>query len=55
MALTRSGRELAKVVDLAPMNEYSQALIKFFQTNNLQMTEVDSATPKIYRNPLPTA
>ena len=42
VALTRSGQELSRIVDLEPMNEYAQALMKFFQGDNLQMTEVDS-------------
>ena len=43
VALTRSGRELSRIVDLAPMNEYTQALTKFFKEKNLQMIEVDSS------------
>ena len=30
VALTRSGRELSRIIDLVPMNEYTQALTKFF-------------------------
>ena len=30
VALTRSGRELSRIVDLEPMNKYAQALMKFF-------------------------
>ena len=47
VALTRSGRELLRIVDLEPMNEYSQALMKVFQGKNLQMTEVDSSQPQL--------
>ena len=47
VALTRSGRELSRIVDLEPMNEYAQALMKFFQGKNLQMTEVDSWQPQL--------
>ena len=43
VALTRSGQELSRIVDLAPMNEYTQALTKFFKEKNLQMIEVDSS------------
>ena len=43
VTLTRSGRELSRIVDLAPMNEYTQALTKFFKEKNLQMIEVDSS------------
>ena len=43
VTLTRSGRELSRIVDLAPMNEYTQALTKFFKEKNLQMIAVDSS------------
>ncbi len=42
VALTRSGEELRRIVDLEPMDEYTQDLMKFFQHNNLQMTEVST-------------
>ena len=44
VALTQSGQELSRIVNLEPMKEYAQALMKFFQTKNLQMIEVDSST-----------
>ena len=47
VALTRSGRELSRIVDLEPMNEYAQALMKFFEAKNLQMTEVNSWQPQL--------
>ena len=46
VALTRSGQELSRVVDLAPMSEYAQALMEFFQTKNLKMTEVGGPEPQ---------
>ena len=47
VALTRSGRELSRIVNLEPMNKYAQALMKFFEANNLQMTEVDNSQPQL--------
>ena len=49
VALTRSGRELSNVVGSEAMNEFSQALSNFFQGQNLQMTEVESGKPQIFR------
>ena len=46
VALTRSGQELSRIVDLAPMNEYTQALTRFFKEKKLQMIEVDSSRPQ---------
>ena len=46
VALTRSGRELSQIVELEPMDEYAEALAKFFASKNLQMTEVDSLLPR---------
>ncbi len=43
VALTGSGRELSRIVDLVPVNKYAQALMNFFQKNNLKMIEVDRA------------
>ena len=42
VALTRSGRELSRIVGVDAMDEYAQALRKYFRNNKLQMTEVDS-------------
>ena len=47
VALTRSGRELSRVVDLEPMGDYAEALMEFFEAKNLQMTEVDSSLPRV--------
>ena len=46
VGLTQAGRELSRVVDLVPMDDYAQALMKFFQARNLTMTEVGSAAPQ---------
>ena len=46
VALTQSGRELLRIVDLAPMNDYTQVLIDFSQTKKLHVTEVDGPLPK---------
>ena len=45
MALTRSGRELSRIVGFEPMVTYGQALLKFFKENNLQMKEVADSRP----------
>lgn len=42
VALTRSGQELSRIVSLEPMNQFTQALMKFFETQNLRMTELTS-------------
>ena len=42
VALTRSGRELSRIVGVDAMDEYAQALKEYFANNRLQMTEVDS-------------
>ena len=46
VALSRSGQELSRIVDLASMNEYTQALMEFFKTMGLQMTEFDGPIPE---------
>ena len=47
VALTQAGRELSRVVDLRPMPEYVQELMKFFAKSGLRMVEVDSMQPHI--------
>ena len=42
VALTRSGQELSRIIDLEPMDEYAQALRQFFEGRHLQMVEVPS-------------
>ncbi len=44
VALTSSGIELSHIVYREPMEEYTRDLIAFFQTKNLQMTEVKTIT-----------
>ena len=43
VALTRSGRELSRVVDLQTMEQYTQALKAYFESRNMQMTEVNKS------------
>ena len=45
VALTRSGRELSRIVDVEPMDQFTQALMKFFRTKSLGMTELTSGDP----------
>ena len=45
VALNRSGIELARVVELEPMDKYAQELDNYFQKNNLQMTETNMSYP----------
>ncbi|MDE0300496.1 MAG: DUF2806 domain-containing protein [Candidatus Poribacteria bacterium] len=47
VALTQSGAELLKVVDIDPVDNYTQDLIRFFNQEGLQMTESDSTEPQI--------
>ena len=49
VALTRSGRELSRIVDLEPINKYAQALMKFFKTKNLKMTEINNWQPQVFK------
>ena len=46
VALTQSGQELSRIVNLKPMNEYAQALMKFFESKNLRMDEVGILRPQ---------
>ena len=41
VALTKSGMELSEVVDIEPMEEYTQDLEKFFEGKNLKMLKTD--------------
>lgn len=47
VALTRSARELSRIVDIESMNEYAQALENFFKSHNLQMIEIDNGEPQL--------
>ena len=42
VALTRAGRELSRIIDCQPMDEYRQELKAFFKSDELIMTEVDT-------------
>ena len=47
VGLTNSGRELSKIVEIKPMDRYSQDLAQFFERNGLRMIEVDGEKPRI--------
>ena len=47
VALTSSGRRLSRIVHKEPTEEYTRDLIAFFETQNLQMTEVK--TPAVHQ------
>ena len=49
VALTISGRELAKVIDIQPMEEFAQDLSRYFKKNGLQM--IEGVGPHIVRSP----
>ena len=42
VALSRAGRELFRVVDQDPMEDYTEALKKFFEGHKLQMLEINT-------------
>ena len=46
VALTRAGQELSRVIDIEPMPEYTQALMKFFEKQELRMVQVDGIQPQ---------
>ena len=48
VALTKSGQELSRIVDLESANRYSQDLKKYFDDNSLNMVQVDSWMPRTY-------
>ena len=50
VALTESGQELSKIVELEPMEEFASDLMNFFRGKKLQMTEVDSSQAQIVNN-----
>ena len=47
VALTSSGRELSKIVQIEPVDEYSKNLAEFFKRNGFQMTAVGDAQPRV--------
>lgn len=53
VSLTKSGRELSRVVDLEPVEQYRLALIKYFEQKNFQMVEVASRQPQVFSNSSP--
>ena len=42
MALTKSGQELSRIVELEAADKYALNLREYFKKNNLTMTEVPS-------------
>lgn len=49
VALTRSGREMSRIVELEPMAEYKQDLMTFFESSGFQMIEVPSNQPVVFQ------
>ena len=49
VALTRSGREMSRIVELEPMEEYMQDLMTYFESSGFQMTEVTSNQPRVFQ------
>ena len=47
VALTKSGQELSRIIDVEPVDQYNQELRVYFENNNLQMIEVGSQQPLI--------
>lgn len=47
VVLSRAGRELSNVVELEPLEEYTQDLMTFLASLNLKMTEVANCQPQI--------
>ena len=43
VAMTLSGIELLRIIELKPMKQYAQDLIKYFQSNKLQMVEISES------------
>ena len=47
VALTQSGRELLTIVKIEPIEDYSEALVQFFEKNGFQMIGVGDRDPRI--------
>ncbi len=47
VALTQAGKELTKIVKIAPIQNYFQELARFFKKEGFRMTEVDNAKPRV--------
>ena len=45
VALTRSGRQLSRVVEYDPMQKYTQDLHKYFEGKGVKMSRIDSSGP----------
>ena len=50
VALTKSGQELSKIVDLQPMHQFKQNLMAYFAKSNLNMFEVGGGQPQVFPN-----
>ena len=53
VALTKSGQELSRVVGLEQVEQYAEDLEKYFEKNNLKMTEVATWEPQVISNSTP--
>ena len=53
VSLTQAGKELSKIVECEPVPEYHQALVGFFASQSLVMTEVTSPEPHVVSNRVP--
>ena len=49
VSLTRSGEELKQIIDLEPVDQYTQDLQRFFLNQNLIMQEAPNKEPQIIR------
>ena len=47
VALTQSGRELFKIVEVEPIDSYSRELARFFERSGFRMIEVSDDNPRI--------
>ena len=47
VGLTQSGRELFEIVNVEPMERYSQELVQLFQKNGFRMTEVGDGQTRV--------
>ena len=47
VALTHSGRELFRIVQVEPMDEYSAALAQFFKSKGFRMVEIPDGQPRV--------
>ena len=47
VALTKSGRELSKIVKVQPRDKYSQELARFFEKQGFRMVEVEDGKLRV--------